>query len=469
MLASGRSLNRNHISILLQPRIRNFDREYDNWDDALLLHALLRFKWGDYKLTMGIRFIDETEWFTLYKSYPSYIRLRELRHKVMGKECVATVAHPTHRNKLAALEASRSIAAYLGAKYPDLFQVELAAGAESPGHFGEDIRAVHRIESRHLDLPAKRWSLADLDEKGNSNDGSETDPMLVAGELVPDDLAILLPDDDSLPDDRGALEYRLIAGSICTAGFWRLSDKINCTLQQIHTDGKVPQYEERLRDPLDRFFTKMERGGPRLAERNNYFFQVVRRDDSIRKVHELRDGSLIPDEFGPEAYERLRKQGRIYEKQDQCVTLDDKTELTWGLSTNGPEHLYDATLKGPQADVPASFIDSDLEKPIECAEDLVMRTERQTLRKLPVSGAVIFTIHTHMVPVSLMVGEPGVPGRLAHAIRHWPDKVSWYKGASLYRDSVLPYLDIKHQEQVEAGLVGSQSEEEEKSRKSYPL
>ncbi|PWN31337.1 uncharacterized protein FA14DRAFT_128341 [Meira miltonrushii] len=343
------------------------------------------FRYGDYKVTMGIRFIPEVQWFQLYRSYPAYIRLRQLRHKNKGRECCDIVPHPKQRNILAALEVARSISAYLNARYPDLFRIELCHGAKDAGNFGENVRAIQQ-----------------------QIDPSSYNPMAVAGELVPDDLALLLPDDDAVPDDRGAVQYRLIAGSICTAGFWRLRDKLNSTLQEIHTSGKVPQFAERLRDPLDRFFTKMEAGSGRLSERNNYFFQVVRKEDSMNKVYQLRD--------------------------------------------------VDSTL-GPV----------DLSTPIQRPQDLVMRTERQTLRKLPKSGAVLFTIHTHMVPIEVMAKEPGIPGRLAYAMRNWPEDVAWYKAASLYREGVLPFLDKAHQDQIRSGIVATQEAEEERSKKSYPF
>jgi hypothetical protein len=304
------------------------------------------FKWGDYNLTMGIRFIPQTEWFQLYKSYPAYIRLRQLRHTNNGSDCVDTVPHRNDRNREAALEAARAMAAYLSARYPDLFQLDLAEKRLDAGPYGENVRGVTRLASTEMDLPSAHWTL--LDAGGD-------DPMRVAGELVPDDLALLLPDDNAEPDERGWLQYRLISASICTAGFWRLKDKLNCTLQQIHLDGKVPDYKAKLMDPMDRFFTKMQPGGTKLAERNNYFFQVLTKEDSLGKVFQLRDGTLVPDVHGEEK------------------RLEDRTELTWGVSTNGPEDLYDAETKGPKEGVEMEEL-----KPIQDPSNLVMRTERQT-------------------------------------------------------------------------------------------
>jgi alpha-1,2-mannosyltransferase len=80
------------------------------------------------------------------------------------------------------------------------------------------------------------------------------------------------------------------------------------------------------------------------------------------------------------------------------------------------------------------------------------RSERQSLRRLPKTGAVVFTIRTYFHPITSIVQEPYVPGRLASAIRSWGDDVSRYKGKERYGEMLLEYLDRKHGEQVKGGL-----------------
>ncbi|KAJ6032062.1 hypothetical protein N7540_002794 [Penicillium herquei] len=93
------------------------------------------------------------------------------------------------------------------------------------------------------------------------------------------------------------------------------------------------------------------------------------------------------------------------------------------------------------------------------------RSERQSLRRLPRSGGVVFTIRTYFEPVTEIVKEPYVPGRLASAVRSWGDDISRYKGKEKYAEVLLEYLDAKHEEQVAAGLdLG-----EEDEVRSYPL
>jgi alpha-1,2-mannosyltransferase len=92
------------------------------------------------------------------------------------------------------------------------------------------------------------------------------------------------------------------------------------------------------------------------------------------------------------------------------------------------------------------------------------RSERQSLRRLPKTGAVVFTIRTYFEPITAIASEDYVPGRLASAIRSWGEDVSRYKGREKYGDVLLEYLDTKHEEQVANGL-----EVEREEVRSYPL
>ncbi|KAK4498298.1 hypothetical protein PRZ48_010956 [Zasmidium cellare] len=88
------------------------------------------------------------------------------------------------------------------------------------------------------------------------------------------------------------------------------------------------------------------------------------------------------------------------------------------------------------------------------------RSERQSLRRLPRSGGVVFTIRTYFHPIAEICEERGVPGRLASAVRSWGEDVARYKGRERYGDVLLEFLDGKHAEQVESGLVQEGEEEE---------
>ncbi|OGM48590.1 hypothetical protein ABOM_002477 [Aspergillus bombycis] len=98
-------------------------------------------------------------------------------------------------------------------------------------------------------------------------------------------------------------------------------------------------------------------------------------------------------------------------------------------------------------------------------ENHFFRSERQSLRRLPRTGAVVFTIRTYFEPITEVVKEPYVPGRLASAIRSWGEDVARYKGREKYGEVLLEYLDRMHQEQVAQGLEVDKEEEV----RSYPF
>lgn len=50
-------------------------------------------------------------------------------------------------------------------------------------------------------------------------------------------------------------------------------------------------------------------------------------------------------------------------------------------------------------------------------ENLRLRTERQSLRRLPKSGAIVFSVRVYTLGMEELGREKGVPGRLAGAVR----------------------------------------------------
>lgn len=61
-----------------------------------------------------------------------------------------------------------------------------------------------------------------------------------------------------------------------------------------------------------------------------------------------------------------------------------------------------------------------------------LRVESQTLRKLPVSGYVLFTIRTHMVPLQRWQDTPGAIQDLVAMLAEMSPETRDYKGAHLY-------------------------------------
>ena len=71
---------------------------------------------------------------------------------------------------------------------------------------------------------------------------------------------------------------------------------------------------------------------------------------------------------------------------------------------------------------------------------LYLRVERQTFRRLPRTGAVLFGIRVHRYRLDAVISEAGIAGRLADAVRALPPEVTHYKSLPPYRDALLAWL-----------------------------
>ena len=107
--------------------------------------------------------------------------------------------------------------------------------------------------------------------------------------------------------------------------------------------------------------------------------------------------------------------------RQKCI---DPDELAWSDTTNGNEDNFDQATKEPTVEAQMSgLIQFQPPKPTNSPENIRLRTERQSLRRLPRSGAIVFTVRTYIFPVVDLAKEPGIPGRMASAIRSWPEDV----------------------------------------------
>ena len=72
---------------------------------------------------------------------------------------------------------------------------------------------------------------------------------------------------------------------------------------------------------------------------------------------------------------------------------------------------------------------------------IFLRVERQTLRRLPHTGAVLFTIRTHQRPLEALADRPHELARLAEAVRGLPEDTARYKSITPFREALLAYLN----------------------------
>ncbi|KAI0174069.1 hypothetical protein BJ166DRAFT_511006 [Pestalotiopsis sp. NC0098] len=201
---------------------------------------------------------------------------------------------------------------------------------------------------------------------GASYDLMKDDSLTVAGLIQPADLNILMIGDDG--------QYRLVAMMLGIGGGQRIKDKLGNSLADLHFSGHVPHYAERLQKPLDRFLSKLQVEAP---------------------FHRNTTGISTHDAFH------------------------------WPTATMGPEDDWDPIIQGPGVGTP-SHGKWKPQGPITDISQLWFRQERQVLRRLPKSRAIVWCVHTYIEPMDTVAREPGIPGRLASLVRSWDPVMAKY-------------------------------------------
>jgi len=77
----------------------------------------------------------------------------------------------------------------------------------------------------------------------------------------------------------------------------------------------------------------------------------------------------------------------------------------------------------------------------EAGERLWLRVERQTLTRLPETGAVLFTILTFIAPLAAIRARPDLGPQLAARVRELPPPMLTYKNLATNRDAVVACLE----------------------------
>jgi dimethylamine monooxygenase subunit A len=106
----------------------------------------------------------------------------------------------------------------------------------------------------------------------------------------------------------------------------------------------------------------------------------------------------------------------------------------WNWSVLDNSALYQPTGKWREATNTAVTPDN-------AGETLHLRVERQTLRRLPQSGAILFGIRVHSYPIARAITTPEAAARLAEAVRALPEATVHYKSLKAYGPALLAWLD----------------------------
>ncbi|MGV0818152.1 heme-dependent oxidative N-demethylase family protein [Martelella sp. AMO21009] len=181
------------------------------------------------------------------------------------------------------------------------------------------------LETRHAGLYRRDGNRLRFLDRAVALDDPAVPPLMTAGMLIEDDLAILMKRED---------RWHLAAGFIAFPSSWSLAEKAGRPMEEVHAD--VPGFSAGTRNAalVARIFDNLKPGLP--AERFNWSFKGA-------------------------------------------------NALAMPVSKHLPEDPF-----RPIRPIAANF----------------MRVERQTLTRLPQTGAILFTIRIYMDPVEAILRHP---------------------------------------------------------------
>ena len=96
--------------------------------------------------------------------------------------------------------------------------------------------------------------------------------------------------------------------------------------------------------------------------------------------------------------------------------------------------------------------------PTTTLEQCHLRVDWQTLRRLPLSGSIIFNFKALFTPVEKFRHEPYIPAICGKLLREGKENLMRYKGTWHVEHVVEPKMREWEREQIEKGLVEEQWE-----------
>lgn len=81
-----------------------------------------------------------------------------------------------------------------------------------------------------------------------------------------------------------------------------------------------------------------------------------------------------------------------------------------------------------------------------------LRVERETLRRFPRTGCVLFTIRTYVTPIPVLAGRPDAARRLAELVATMPDDVADYKGLGDAAAGIVDFLRRQSRNSAEVDI-----------------
>lgn len=272
----------------------------------------------------------------------------------------------------------------LAERHGEVFAV--TPGSEAARAEALEVVAGH-LTARHPDWFSRAGDRLRNHLTDETLDLQSADRLELAGRLVQEDFCLIR---------NGEHGPVFAAAVLCFPSRWRLLDKIGKPLTAVH--GPVPFYAHRLAAPVDRLMRHLKPG--RIASRLNW---------SV-----LDDPAL----FQPGGKARMA-----------------------AVRASPPSRSGSFAPAG--GDGQGSFETPVGITPENAGSRVYLRVERQTLRRLPDSGAILFGIRVHVYPLECVIVRPGLAAGLADAVRALPQEMIRSKSVPPFRDALLAWLDAR--------------------------
>lgn len=117
---------------------------------------------------------------------------------------------------------------------------------------------------------------------------------------------------------------------------------------------------------------------------------------------------------------------------------------SWGLEVDQPLYM-------PPGDPHEKY--RDFQSPDLTLARCHLRVDWQTLRRLPLSGAVVFNFKALFTPVSDFRHEPYIPSLILKVMKDGKQNLMTYKNTWHVEHVVVPALEGYKREQEEGGLI----------------
>lgn len=219
------------------------------------------------------------------------------------------------------------------------------------------------------------------------------EPLHILLHNVPEDFGITMRDEKTG-------RYHLRAGMICSSLGWKLGQKIGMGLQGVHQE--VPSYKEKMAFSMDRCVMHIA-----LYNKQQVLIYLYSFFTKMAAPSPIQRGS-------------------------------------WGLEIGQPLFL--------PTDHP-DWSNRDSQKESLREEDIYLRVDWQTLRRLPLSGAIIFNFKALYTPLLEFADEPYIPSLVLKILNEGEAGIMKYKSTWHVEHIAKPALQRYEKMQLEKGLI----------------